>query len=160
MRLRPTACGSTLRDTARPRRGSSSPDCQCKASTGSATRRPCWKMRSKSERARTRAVRGNRGDVMGRCRLKPDGRAEPRPERLGAETLAALGATTGKNLAAVGGSHAGTEAVVALALEVAGLIGALGGHGGLAGSDRKDSEVYRRAGNRSSRRARARPLGA
>src|SRR3546814_10963951 len=32
--------------------------------------------------------------------------------------------------AAVGGLHAGTEAVVALALEVAGLVGALGGHGG------------------------------
>src|SRR5690606_27573366 len=48
----------------------------------------------------------------------------------GAQALAALGTATRQDLAAVGRLHAGTEAVVALALEVAGLEGALGGHGG------------------------------
>jgi len=52
----------------------------------------------------------------------------------GAEALAALGATAGQHLAAVGRGHACTEAVVALALEVAGLVGALGGHDGLVRS--------------------------
>src|SRR3546814_18715088 len=46
------------------------------------------------------------------------------------QALAALGAAAGDDLAAVGGLHAGTEDVVALELEVAGLVGALGGHGG------------------------------
>ena len=55
------------------------------------------------------------------------------------EAGAALGTTTGEDLAAVGGLHAGTEAVVALALEVAGLVGALGGHGSaLCVNDGKD----------------------
>src|SRR5690606_39929319 len=44
--------------------------------------------------------------------------------RSGAEAHAALGATARQDLAAVGRLHAGTEAVVALALEVAGLVGA------------------------------------
>src|SRR5690606_32738806 len=39
-----------------------------------------------------------------------------------------LGAAAGQDLAAANGLHAGTEAVVALALEVAGLESALGGH--------------------------------
>lgn len=47
-----------------------------------------------------------------------------------AEARAALGATTGEDLATVGGLHAGAEAVVAFALEVAGLVGTLGGHDG------------------------------
>jgi hypothetical protein len=59
-------------------------------------------------------------------------------DALGAKTLAALGTATGKDLAAVGGGHAGTEAVVALALEVAGLVGALGGHGRLGVNGGKD----------------------
>ena len=50
------------------------------------------------------------------------------PWRSGGEALATLGTTTGQDLATVGGLHAGTETVVALALEVAGLVGALGGH--------------------------------
>src|SRR5690606_18047670 len=62
--------------------------------------------------------------------------------RSGAEALAALGAATREDLAAVGGLHAGTETVVALALEVAGLVGALGGHGGTRlKSDRKNRKV-------------------
>src|SRR4249919_1708446 len=58
--------------------------------------------------------------------------------RSGAKTLAALGATTREDLAAIGRRHAGTEAVVALALEVAGLVGALGGHGRLGVNGGKD----------------------
>lgn len=46
-----------------------------------------------------------------------------------AEAGTALGAAAGKDLAAVGGLHAGTETVVALTLDIAGLVGALGGHG-------------------------------
>ena len=46
-----------------------------------------------------------------------------------AEAGTALGATTGKNLAPICGFHARTETVIALTLEVAGLVGALGGHG-------------------------------
>ena len=49
-----------------------------------------------------------------------------------AEDFAALGAATRQDLAAVSGLHTGTEAVVALTLEVAGLEGALGGHVGLS----------------------------
>src|SRR5262245_9276050 len=116
IRLRPTAFGSTLRDTARPSRAGVSPDCQCKASTGNATRRPCWKMRSKSDFARTRAVRGKRADVMWVYRRMPVSRGLRRRPRSGAKTLAALGTTTGEDLTAIGGRHAGTEAVVALAL--------------------------------------------
>src|SRR5207344_3388527 len=47
-----------------------------------------------------------------------------------AEARTALGAATGQDLAAVLGRHAGTETVVALALEVRRLVGTLGGHGG------------------------------
>src|SRR5690606_9659699 len=50
----------------------------------------------------------------------------------GRQAPAALGAAAGQDLAAVGGRHAGTEAVVALALEVAGLESALGGHFGFS----------------------------
>src|SRR5690606_25380029 len=64
----------------------------------------------------------------------------------GRQALAALGAAAGEDLAAVGGLHAGTEAVVALALEVAGLVGALGGHGGTrADTRRKEPESLLRA---------------
>ena len=52
------------------------------------------------------------------------------------ETGAALGATTGQNLAAVCGLHASTKAVVTLALDVAGLIGAFGGHGETLGFEK------------------------
>ena len=47
------------------------------------------------------------------------------------QSLATLGATARQDLAAIGRRHAGTETVVALALEVAGLVRALGGHDGL-----------------------------
>src|SRR5690606_18352175 len=47
-----------------------------------------------------------------------------------AEDFATLGAATRQNLAAVSGLHTSAEAVIALALEVAGLERALGGHGG------------------------------
>ena len=45
----------------------------------------------------------------------------------GDQLLAALGATTGKNLAAVRGSHTGTKPVCAGAADLAGLIGAFHG---------------------------------
>jgi hypothetical protein len=63
-------------------------------------------------------------------RISGDGRRGPVAvaRRSGSQAGTALGATTGENLAAVGGLHAGTETVVALALEVAGLVSALGGH--------------------------------
>ena len=48
------------------------------------------------------------------------------------EAAAALRTTTREDLAAVGSRHAGTEAVVALALQVAWLVGALGRHDGPA----------------------------
>src|SRR5690606_30262924 len=69
-----------------------------------------------------------------------------RPGASGGEALAALGAAAGKDLAAIGGRHAGTEAVVALALEVAGLVGALGGHDGCSsGTQRKEPAILVRA---------------
>jgi hypothetical protein len=48
------------------------------------------------------------------------------------EAMTALGAAASQHLATVGGLHAGTEAVIALALEIAGLIGAFGCHGGVS----------------------------
>src|SRR3546814_6412860 len=63
-------------------------------------------------------------------RSRPSASAGRGETASGRQALAALGAAAGDDLAAVGGLHAGTEAVVALALEVAGLVGALGGHGG------------------------------
>jgi hypothetical protein len=56
------------------------------------------------------------------ARIKSDREADP-----------TLGAPTRENLAAVCGFHALTKTVVALALEIAGLIGALGGHHGTPG---------------------------
>src|SRR6478672_10113068 len=50
------------------------------------------------------------------------------------EAGATLGTATREDLAAVGGLHACTESVVALALDVAGLVGALGGHDGTPGN--------------------------
>ena len=47
---------------------------------------------------------------------------------LHAETLAALGATTGQDLAAVGGSHSLAEAVDLLAVQLLGLIGTFRSH--------------------------------
>ena len=47
---------------------------------------------------------------------------------LDSETLAALGATTGQDLAAVGGSHSLAEAMDLLAVELLGLIGARSSH--------------------------------
>src|SRR5690606_7527495 len=136
MRLRPTAVGSTLRETARPRRGGAPSRSQCRLSSGALVRLAPSNTRAKSALARIRAARGKMfREGIGR-RL--------RPARSGAEALAALGTTTGQDLAAVGGRHAGTETVVALALEVAGLVGALGGHGWILYrvTDGKDSESY------------------
>src|SRR5690606_31168748 len=136
MRLRPTAVGSTLRETARPRRGGAPSRSQCRLSSGALVRLAPSNTRAKSALARIRAARGRVfREGIGR-RL--------RPARSGAEALAALGTTTGQDLAAVGGRHAGTETVVALALEVAGLVGALGGHGWILYrvTDGKDSESY------------------
>src|SRR5690606_23890417 len=134
IRLRPTARGSTLRDTARPRRGSPSPGSQCRPSRASPRRRPPSNTRVYSTRERTRALRGNRarGSVVISLDIavaRVSVMTGPRGES-GAQALAALGAATRQDLAAVSRLHAGTEAVVALALEVAGLVGALGGHGG------------------------------
>src|SRR6476619_1657361 len=117
MRLRPTACGSTLRETAKPRRAGRRSDNQCRLSSGCAARRPPSKTSVNSLRARTRALRGKAAVAASV-----------------AAALAALGAAAGQHLAAVGRRHACTEAVVALALEVAGLVGALGGHDGLVRS--------------------------
>ena len=50
---------------------------------------------------------------------------------LDGQAFAAFGTTTSQNLAAVLGSHTGTEAMDALALEVAGLKGSFLGHGGV-----------------------------
>ncbi|SMX55605.1 conserved protein of unknown function [Bradyrhizobium sp. ORS 285] len=52
----------------------------------------------------------------------------------GAETLAAPGATRGKDLAAAGGGEAGAEAVTALAHQFAGLISPLHGRSPLTGN--------------------------
>src|SRR4249919_3877814 len=128
MRLRPTALGSTLRDTARPSRGGWLSAHQCRLSSGWLVRRPPSNTREYSTRVRTRAVRGKRASMTIMERSWPAMGAGCACNS-GGETLAALGAATGQDLAAVGGRHAGTEAVVALALEVAGLEGALGGHG-------------------------------
>ena len=48
------------------------------------------------------------------------------------QAAAALRTATREDLAAIGGLHAGTETVVALALQIAGLVSALGRHGGPA----------------------------
>src|SRR5262245_23009976 len=114
-------------------------------------------MRSKSARAHTRAWRGKREvKVLIRPPVRQGGRglagvsqtnasraqrAGARILRLGAKTLAALGAAAGEDLAAIGGRHAGTETVVALALEVAGLVGALGGHGSARRKRRKRPRI-------------------
>ncbi len=83
------------------------------------------------------AVRWHRGGNGGRWRpLRHQ-------LRLGAETLAALGAATRQDLAAIGGRHAGTKTVVALALEVAGLKSALW-HGSAAVYSGIDRQRYRR----------------
>src|SRR5690606_16567384 len=134
MRLRPTACGSTLRETASPSRAGGAPATKCRENSGEAVRRPCWKARSYSARARTRTWRGNRAVMEGTARSRSSAVAGRGGTASGRQALAALGAATGEDLAAVGGLHAGTEAVVALALEVAGLVGALGGHGGSSSS--------------------------
>ncbi len=57
-----------------------------------------------------------------------------RGEGSDAEAGAALGAATRQDLAAIGRCHASTETVVAFTLDVAGLVSALGGHGGTSGS--------------------------
>src|SRR3546814_16902551 len=98
--------------------------------SGEAVRRPGWKARSKSARARTRTGRGKRAFMGETVRSRPSASAGRGETASGRQALAAIGAAAGDDLAAVGGLHAGTEAVVALALEVAGLVGALGGHGG------------------------------
>src|SRR5690606_25014548 len=59
----------------------------------------------------------------------------------GRQAPATLGAAAGQDLAAVGGLHAGTEAVVALALEVAGLESALGGHLGSSRAGRPNGRA-------------------
>src|SRR5690606_35935689 len=102
---------------------------------------------------RTRAYPRGAREPVGRHRGKDGGVSGPPPQvrRLRAETLAALGAATRQDLAAVGGRHAGTEAVVALALEVAGLVGALGGHaGGSAVTAEKTGKSNDMAGGRST----------
>src|SRR5690606_22318761 len=135
MRLRPTACGSTLRETARPSRAGGGPATKCRENRGDAVRRPCWKARSYSARARTRTWRGNRAVMEATTQSRSSATAGRDGTASGRQDLATLGTATGQDLAAVGGLHAGTEAVVALALEVAGLIGALGGHGVDSSSD-------------------------
>src|SRR5690606_17566020 len=147
IRLRPTACGSTLRETARPSRAGGGPATKCRENSGEAVRRPCWKARSNSARARTRTLRGKRAFMWwGTARSRPSTSAGRDETASGRQALAALGAAAGEDLAAVGGLHAGTEAVVALALEVAGLVGALGGHGGTrADTRRKEPESLLRA---------------
>src|SRR5690606_3063629 len=125
-----------------------------------AVRRPCWKARSNSARARTRTSRGKRAFMGGAARSRPSTSAGRDETASGRQALAALGAAAGEDLAAVGGLHAGTEAVVALALEVAGLVGALGGHGGTrADTRRKEPESLLRAdlAGQASAGARARP---
>src|SRR5690606_40218093 len=131
-------------DTARPRRGAgaSFPRCRCKASTGDAVRRPCLKTLSYSARARARAWRGKWAAIMSVVTAAPGCRWST--SRSGAEALAALGAAAGEDLAAVGGRHARTETVVALALEIAGLVGALGGHCGWLRSEEHTSELQSR----------------
>jgi hypothetical protein len=49
--------------------------------------------------------------------------------RSDSQATTTLGTTTRQDLTTVGGGHAGAETVVALTLEVAGLVGALGRHG-------------------------------
>src|SRR3546814_8457930 len=167
MRLRPTACGSTLRETARPSRAGGGPATKCSENSGEAVRRPCWKARSNSARARTRTWRGKRAFMGETVRSRPSASAGRGETASGRQALAALGAAAGDDLAAVGGLHAGTDAVVALALEVAGLVGALGGHGGTrADTRRKEPEsllcddLAGQAGARSQSRRRAeRPVG-
>jgi hypothetical protein len=50
--------------------------------------------------------------------------------RSSAQTLPALGATTGQDFTAANGSRAGTETVVTFAFDIAWLISTLGGHTG------------------------------
>src|SRR3546814_5630821 len=71
-------------------------------------------------------------------RSRPSASAGRGETASGRQALAALGAAAGDDLAAVGGLHAGTEAVVALALEVAGMVGAIGGHGGARDDKRRE----------------------
>src|SRR5690348_17214008 len=152
MRLRPTARRSTLRETARPSRGGASSCSQCSPRAGWAMRLPASNTRVNSLRARTRAHRGNEARGMtgnpgwpaaGTARTGNVSAWRRRGRRgSGAEALAALGATAGQDLAAVGRRHAGTEAVVALALEVAGLVRALGGHDGLVRWERAERTAH------------------
>ncbi len=115
MRLRPTARESTLRLTARPKRGEFSVSRQCKASTGSALRLPCWNMRSKSDPLRTRAVGGY---FIAITSTKATSLESPSERILSGEDLAALGTTTCKDLATVCSCHTCAETVVALTLQI------------------------------------------
>src|SRR3546814_12670288 len=109
--------------------------------SGEAVRRPGWKARSKSARARTRTGRGKRAFMGETVRSRPSASAGRGETASGRQALAALGAAAGDDLAAVGGLPAGTEAVVALALAVSGLVGSLGGpRGARADTPRKQPE--------------------
>src|SRR5690606_35905532 len=79
-----------------------------------------------------------------------------RGQHSGRKDFAALGAATSQDLATVGGLHARTEAVVTLALEVAGLVGALGSHGGdaLAVARLTEPAILRGGGRPGQGRAR------
>src|SRR5690606_26105507 len=94
------------------------------------------------------------GNGSGSLRRRSSRRNRSGEEASGRQALAALGAAAGQDLAAAGRLHACTEAVVALALEVAGLEGALGGHGGVAQVPvtRKNRRFYSWPDARSRRR--------
>ena len=136
MRLRPTACLSTFwtrRRRAGPRVASAET-----GHAGGSRRRKCvfasleHRPGTRPRRA-SRARRGKRASGRGGhgpCFDDEHRLRRTQPAIQTQQAGAALGTATRQDLAAVGGRHAGTETVVALTLEVAGLVGALGGHGG------------------------------
>src|SRR4051812_23811754 len=81
MRLRPTAFGSTLRDTARPSFAGVSPASQCRLSSGSEVRRACANTRAYSAPVRTRAVGGNVAFFTGAVSLDAESRIRKSPHR-------------------------------------------------------------------------------
>src|SRR5690606_5308938 len=138
MRLRATARLSALRETAMPSRASVAPGRSraIRRNCGLDSRLPSLKAAWYSAAARRRARGGKVRETSGACGAKAGSGARAAvtggagDDGSDGEPGAALGTATGQDLAAVGGLHAGAEAVVALALEVAGLVRALGGHGG------------------------------
>ncbi len=125
----------------------------CKRNSAPLRRRPCEKTDWYCFGVSSRAMRGKRApansrlaaaalSALGCCGMLNKSRGvcdktrhlewcrHHSIQRSDRETNATLRTAAGKNLATVGSGHAGTKSVVTLALDVAGLVRTLGGHGG------------------------------